>query len=113
VLNVHFDAETSQLSLSADRSKILSDGKPTLGRMMCCLHVWRYTADVKACGDFYEALTKVDGEVEEWRKVVVKTPEPRWKFVQASTFLIDRKVEVKEYEESNGGIVQSWTERCV
>jgi dipeptidyl-peptidase-3 len=85
VLSVHLDAQTSELAVSADRSKIVSCGKPALGRMMCCLHVWRCTADVKACREFYEALTGVEGEREEWRKVVVKTPEPRWKFVHANT----------------------------
>jgi dipeptidyl-peptidase-3 len=115
VLSVHFDAQTSELAVSTDRSKILSCGKPALGRMMCCLHVWRCTADVKACREFYEALTGVEGEgeCEEWSKVAVKTSEPRWKFVQANTFLVDGKVEVREYRESDERIVQSWAERCV
>jgi dipeptidyl-peptidase-3 len=113
VLTVQWDAETSQLSVKADRNKILSDGKPALGRMMCRLHVWRCTADAKACREFYEPLTSVEGEYDEWRQVVISTPEPRWKFVQANTFLVDGKVEVKEYEESDKGIIQSWVERGV
>ncbi|KAI4681754.1 uncharacterized protein J4E84_007349 [Alternaria hordeiaustralica] len=113
VLTVQWDAKTSHLSVKADRSKILSDGKPALGRMMCRLHVWRCTADAKACREFYEPLTSVEGEYAEWRSVVISTPEPRWKFVQANTFLMDGEVTVKEYEESDKGIIQSWVERQI
>jgi dipeptidyl-peptidase-3 len=81
--------------------------------MVCCLHVWRCTADVRACCAFYEPLTEVTGECESWRKIVVSQPELRWKFVQANTFLVDGKVEVSEYEESNEGSIRSWAERCV
>jgi dipeptidyl-peptidase-3 len=69
--------------------------------MMCCLHVWRCTADVKACHAFYEQLTEVTGDCDAWRKVVVLQPEPRWKFVQGNTFFVDGKVENSEYEESD------------
>lgn len=41
-------------------------------------------------------------------------PNPRWKFVQPSTFLTeDGDVELRTYEVSNEGIIQSWEERNV
>lgn len=58
-------------------------------------------------------MSAVDGEYEKWRKIVCSKPEPRWKFVQANTFLKDGTVEVKDYAESNEGIIQSWAERKV
>lgn len=45
--------------------------------------------------------------------MVVK-PEPRWKFVQANIVLKqDGKVELRVYEESNEGIIQSFAEKGV
>lgn len=96
-----------------DQAKLLSHGKPSLGRLLCRLHVWRCTADFKPCAELYEALSRVSGDYEEWRKIVVSHPEPRWKFVQANTFLKHGGVELKVYEESNEGIIQSWAERAV
>ena len=58
-------------------------------------------------------MCAVDGVYEEWRKIVVSKPQMRWKFVQPNTFVKDKNVEVKVYEESNEGIIQSWVERDV
>ncbi|KAI0412495.1 hypothetical protein F5X98DRAFT_391913 [Xylaria grammica] len=54
-----------------------------------------------------------DGVYEEWRKIVVSKPKTKWKFVQPNTFVNGEDVEVKVYEESNAGIIQSWVERNV
>lgn len=58
-------------------------------------------------------MCAVDGVYEEWRKIVVSKPNMRWKFVQPNTFVRGKNVEVKVYEESNEGIIQSWVERDV
>ncbi|KAH9219625.1 peptidase family M49-domain-containing protein [Leptodontidium sp. 2 PMI_412] len=113
VMRVERDAANSNLTVPVDRSRILSHGKPALGDFLCRIHIWRCTADVEPCREFYEAMSAVDGEYEKWRKIVCSKPEPRWKFVQANTFLKDRTVEVKDYAESNEGIIQSWAERKV
>jgi len=116
VLTVHHDASTSALHVTVDRTKIISNGKPALGRLMCALHIWRCTADVEACRPFYESLTSVEGVYEAWRQVVEKRPERRVKFVQGNTSLVytvEGDVECKEYEESDEGIIQSWAERGI
>lgn len=57
-------------------------------------------------------LSIVDGQYEVWRQTVVLNPEPKWKFVQPNTFLKDDgTVELREYEASNIGIIQSFFER--
>lgn len=104
---------TSKLKVNIDRTKILSDGKPSLGRYLCRLHIWRCTADVSSCKQFYEPMCAVDGKYEEWRKIVCSKPKPRWKFVQPNTFEEEGTVAMKVYEESNEGIIQSWAERGV
>lgn len=77
------------------------------------MHIWRCTADVSSCKEFYEPLCAVEGEYEGWRKIVCSKPNPRWKFVQPNTFLKGDTVEMKVYEESNEGIIQSWFERDI
>lgn len=107
--------------MHVDRDKIISHGKPSLGRYLCRLHIWRCTADYASCREYYEPLCAVDGQYEEWRQIVCSRPSPRWKFVQPNTFLReeireggrDEVVELRVYEESNEGIVQSWAERGV
>ncbi|PON21540.1 dipeptidyl-peptidase 3 [Trichoderma gamsii] len=101
------------LTVHVDRSKILSHGKPSLGSYLCKLHIWRCTADVSACSNFYEPLCAVDGVYEEWRKIIVSKPKMKWKFVQSNTFLTGETVQVKVYKETNEGIIQSWAERDV
>ncbi|KAM7195973.1 Peptidase family M49 domain containing protein [Rhypophila sp. PSN 637] len=114
VIRIFHDAESSSLKVQIDRSKILSHGKPALGRYLLRLHIWRCTADVSSCRDYYEPLCTVDGEYEEWRKIVCSKPNPRWKFVQPNTFVNEHGgVDIKVYEESNKGIIQSWVERDI
>ncbi|KAI4685081.1 hypothetical protein J4E81_008893 [Alternaria sp. BMP 2799] len=114
VLTVHHDANTSALHVTVDSTKIISHGKPALGRLMCALHIWRCTADVGSCRSFYETLTRVEGVYETWRSVVATRPERRAKFVQGNTFLKKNgEMEYREYEESDEGIIRSWAEREV
>lgn len=111
VLTVEHDEALGSLTVRVDRGKLLSHGKPALGQLLTCLHIWRCTADVKPCTKYYKILSAVEGRYEEWRKIVASKPKPRWKFVQANTFLRGEEVELKVYDESNEGIIQSWAER--
>lgn len=113
-MTVKQDSAAKTIHVHVDRSKITSHGKPSLGRMLCCIHVWRCIADVKSCREFYEQLSVVDGEYEAWRQIVASKPEPGWKFVQANTVLKkDGEVELRVYEESVEGIIQSFAERGI
>jgi dipeptidyl-peptidase-3 len=96
-----------------DRSKIVSDGKPALGRMLLRLHTYRCTADVQSCRDYYEELSRVHGEYLKWRDVVLANQEPKWVFVQANTFLRNDEVVLKEYAATAKGVIESWAERRV
>lgn len=59
-----------------------------------------------------KALSTVDGKYETWRQIVVSNREPKWKFVQPNTFAKpDGSIEIKEYEASNVGIIESFFER--
>jgi dipeptidyl-peptidase-3 len=113
-MTVEHDPTAKTVHVRVDRSKITSHGKPSLGRMLCRIHVWRCIADAESCREFYEPLSVVDGEYEAWRQIVASKPEPRWKFVQANTVLKeDGEVELRVYEDSNEGIIQSFVDRGV
>jgi len=124
VIKVDHSPSDHTICVKVDRSKIISEGKPSLGRLTLRLHIWRCTAGIDTCRAFYEPLTAVEGEYEEWRKTVVAPhgatestrprTDPGGKIVQANTFLEDDgQVRLKVYEASNVGIIQSWVEREV
>ncbi len=92
---------------------MLSHGKPSIGRFLCQIHVWRCTAEVSPCRSYYEHVTSIEDDHEEWRKVVVGQPEPRTKSAHANTFLVGGHVTIEEYENTNEGLIQLWVERDV
>ena len=79
--------------------------------MLLRLHMYRSTADVKTCRDYYEDLSKVNGPYLEWRRIVLAKKLPRWVFVQPETFLEGEKVILKKYDATPQGVIQSWAER--
>jgi dipeptidyl-peptidase-3 len=60
----------------------------------------------------YDEITDVEPFYENYvRKAVLKKKTPRKVFVQANTVEKEGKVELREYEASNGGMIQSYVER--
>ncbi|KAE8364282.1 peptidase family M49-domain-containing protein [Aspergillus caelatus] len=107
----HFSTFKHLLTVYVDRIKILSHGKPALGRYLCHLHIWGCPADSSSCKDLYEPMCAVEGVYEEWRQILCSKPKPRWKIVQPNTVVKGEDLELRVYEESNEGIIQSWDER--
>ena len=113
-LAVRHDARTDRLTVRVDRAKVLTHGKPAIGRLLLHLHVYRCTADVVPCRRYFEELTRVEGVYTEWRKIVLRNKRPRQVLVQANTFLgEDGRVRLREYEPTVEGMIQSWAERKV
>jgi dipeptidyl-peptidase-3 len=112
-VTVDYDPQSKSLIVHVDRSKIVSHGKPALGRMLLRLHLYRCTADVESCREYYEELSRVHAEHLAWRGIVLAKQEPRWVFVQANTFLRGDEVVLKEYAATVKGVIQSWAERQV
>lgn len=113
LFTVTHDKTNQNLTVRVDRSRVIQDGKSSLGRMLLKLHIYRCTADVTSCRTFYEDLTSVDDEALAWREVVLAKKDPPLVFSQANTFLEGEDVVLKEYEASARGVVQSWAERSV
>ncbi|KAI0531914.1 peptidase family M49-domain-containing protein [Xylaria digitata] len=113
VITVTHNKRAQSLTVRVDRSKIVTHGKPALGKMLLQLHMYRCTADAEGCRTYYEALSQVDSEHVEWRQTVLANGPPPLIFVHANTFLDGDTVMLKEYEPSVEGVVESWAEREV
>ncbi|KAI2623210.1 dipeptidyl peptidase III [Hypoxylon sp. NC1633] len=111
-LEIKHIPEAKRLRVRVDRSKI-TDGKNALGQMLLHLHMYRCTADVKACRQYYEDLSDVNEECMQWRQTVLFNQLPPMLNVQANTFVDGEIVSLKEYEPTVEGIIQSWYERGV
>ena len=112
-ISVESNAEDRNLVIDMDRSKILSHGKPALGRMLLKLHIFHCTADVDSCRTYYENLTRVEGKYLEWRSRLLATKQPKIAFVQPNTFREGDDVTIDEYEATREGLIKSWYERRV
>ena len=100
-----------QITVHIDSSRILSDGKPTLGTMLLRLQMYKSTADIENCRYYSEDLTRGDGPYLEWRRIVLAKKLPRWVWVQPNTFLEGQKVIFKNYDATPQGVIQNWAER--
>ena len=110
-MTIDCNSAKDQITVHVDRSRIVSDGKPALGRMLLRLQMYRSTADVKSCRNYYEDLSRVDGSYLEWRRIVLARVQPKWIFVQPNTFLEGEEVILKNYDATPQGVIQSWAER--
>lgn len=110
-MNIDFSFEEERLIVNVERSKIKSEGKPALERMLLNLHIYRCTADAESCRSFYEKLSLVEDEHLKWREIVLSKKQPKKLFVQANTFKSGDGVTLKEYAPTREGIIQSWAER--
>ncbi|WPG99597.1 putative dipeptidyl peptidase 3 [Acrodontium crateriforme] len=104
--------DLSDLVIALDRNKIQSHGRPAVNEFLQKLQIFKATADLKSGTALYEEYTNVD----EWWKTkvrpeVLRQAKPRKVFVQANTFLNGDKVELKEYEATPEGMIQSFVER--
>lgn len=110
-VQVLHDEAGKKLTVLVDRSKIVSHGKRALGEMLLRLHMYRCTADVQACRQYYEDLSRVDDERLRWRDTVLTNKPPPLLHVQANTFAEGGSIALKEYDPTYLGIIESWYER--
>lgn len=108
----HKEKDLSDLTIRLERSKILELGRPAVEDYLKKLHIYKCTADVEAATRMYEEITTVEPFYENYvRPAVLRKKTPRKVFVQANTVAKDGKVELKEYEATAQGMIQSFVER--
>lgn len=85
-----------------------------MGEYLRNLHVFKSTGNVKEGQQYYNEQTEVTPEYSKFRDVVLAKKLPRKQLIQANTVLTESgSVEVKEYEESEVGLILSFVERGV
>ncbi|KAF2869908.1 peptidase family M49-domain-containing protein [Massariosphaeria phaeospora] len=108
----HKEKDLSDLTIRLERSKILSLGRPAVEDYLQKLHIYKSTADVDNATRLYEEITTVEPYYENYvRPTVLKKKTPRKVFVQANTVEKDGKVELREYEATPKGMIQSFADR--
>lgn len=104
--------DLSDLTIRLERSRILDLGRPAVDDYLQKLHIYKATADYAAAKRMYDDITDVEPFYENMvRPAVLKKKTPRKVFVQANTVVKEGKVELREYEASNVGMIQSYAER--
>lgn len=103
----------SDLTLKLNASLIQTIGKDSMASYLQKIHVFKCSADYEAAKALYDDMTNVGEEMAKFRDVVMKKKLPRKQFVQANTIEGENGVEVKEYEGSPLGMIQSFIDRRV
>lgn len=102
------------LAIDLDRNKIESHGKPAVGLYLQKLSIYKSIADVDAGTKLYAEMTAVGEEMAAYRDIVLRKKQPRKQFVEANTFLKeDGGVELKQYDATCEGLIQSYVERGI
>jgi dipeptidyl-peptidase-3 len=99
------------LKFSLDRTKIDSVGKPAIGDFLKLLQVYKSTGDFAGGSKLFNEWGAVDSKAARWREIVISRRKPRRIFVQSNTVLTNDKVELKNYEATHAGVIQSFVER--
>lgn len=102
-----------ELKISVDASKMLTSGKGALSEMLLRLHLQRCSADVAECRTYFGGLTQVHATRQLWRSLAVDMKASEIRFVQPNTILEGKEVQLKQYEATREGIIQSWADRQV
>lgn len=71
-LTVTHDERSDKLVVRVDKAKMATHGRPALSQLLLKLHVYRCTADVIACRNFYKDLTDIGEVFLEWRRIMLK-----------------------------------------
>lgn len=104
--------DLSDLTIRLERDRILDLGRPAVDDYLQKLHIYKATADYANGKRLYDEITDVESFYADLvRPAVLKKKTPRKVFVQANTVEKDGKVELREYEASNVGMIQSYVER--
>jgi len=92
----------------------LTKGREVAGKLLIELQVRKSTADGAGAREYYNSLTTpLQGWEGEIRNIVLAKKQPRKIFVQPNTFLVNGEVQLKEYDMTPAGAIESFIERNI
>lgn len=97
--------------MTLDRAALKGAGRSAIAHFLLQLQVYKATANIEAAQNLYQHYSEVCEPWINWRTIVLAHKQPRKIFAQANTVLNGTKIELKTYDESPEGMIQSWTER--
>ncbi|KAK9880465.1 hypothetical protein WA026_011710 [Henosepilachna vigintioctopunctata] len=99
------------LLVTLDRSQIRGAGRNAIGHFLLQLQTYKATGNLKAAEDLFNQYSKVTEPWLSWRSIVLAKKQPRKIFVQSNTFEEKEKVNIKTYESTPEGLINSWIDR--
>lgn len=106
--------EPEGLIVRLDREKILSHGKPAVGKFLLKLQVYKATANFEEGKKMYDHYTSVSEKFLEYRELVLKLKKPRRIIVQPELILSSdgSNVEIRDdFSPDASGMIASFQER--
>jgi dipeptidyl-peptidase-3 len=101
----------SDLVVVLDKSKINTIGHSAIEDYLKHLHIYKASGNVVKGSEYFIDRSTVTPELAKFRDSVLKARLPRKQFIQANTGIVDNKVVLREYEENEIGMIQSFAER--
>eukprot|EP01112_Ceratiomyxa_fruticulosa_P003897 TRINITY_DN1420_c0_g1_i1.p1 TRINITY_DN1420_c0_g1~~TRINITY_DN1420_c0_g1_i1.p1 ORF type:complete len:449 (+),score=97.92 TRINITY_DN1420_c0_g1_i1:972-2318(+) len=109
---VTIEKTKDDVTISLDRSKIESVGKPAIAEFLKHLNIYKATADFEAANKYYGELSSVNAHFVELREIVLEKKKPRNVFVQCHTHVDEHNnVQFTEFEDNADGMVTSFKTR--
>lgn len=102
--------ETQELLLTVDRKSLKGAGRNAIGHFLLQLQIYKATANVKAARELFKLYSDVTDHWVSWRGIVLANKRPRKMFTQPN-MVLNKEVELRVYDASPEGLIQSWIER--
>ncbi len=100
------------IEIALDRSKILSVGRPAIGKFLLALQVNKSLGDLSAGTELFEKYSAVPDDMAACREIVMQRKEPRKLLVQPHIFAeSDGTISLTQFEPSKIGMVESFKAR--
>ncbi|KAI4468162.1 dipeptidyl peptidase iii-related [Holotrichia oblita] len=102
--------ETQELLLTVDRKSLKGAGRNAIGHFLLQLQIYKATANIKAARELFKLYSDVTDQWISWRDIVLANKRPRKMFTQPN-MVLNKEIELKTYDASPEGLIQSWVER--
>ena len=100
--------------MKKDHKLIETEGKKAIGDFLLKLQVYKSMGDIESAQKIFDYYSEVNDSLEypylKYRDIVLARKKPRKLFVEASTRLVNGKVELKSYEATHEGLIQSFND---